>query len=171
MAASANPNADGHDHPDWADMQGLVLSSYPHLDQAAYLMFRIENPEELRSWLGRFHGRVTPALKRPETKNYQPAKRYPWNLNIAFTHWGLKKLGDEVSNFSDAFEHGHDTDTRPIRRRSSITRRRTARVCSATEATAIRRNGCGAARGEERRGPRSICSSSCSFTGTTPSRR
>ena len=46
MAASASSNGNGCRLPKWGDMQGLVLSSYPHRDQAAYLL-RLQELESL----------------------------------------------------------------------------------------------------------------------------
>jgi Dyp-type peroxidase family len=106
MAASAKPCSNGRIPAEWADMQGLVLSSYPHLDQAAYLLFQIDNAKSARVWLRGLCEHVTPALKKASTKNYRCEDRQPPNLNIAFTHWGLKKLWPDVEHFSDAFEQG-----------------------------------------------------------------
>jgi Dyp-type peroxidase family len=107
MAKSASANGNGHLLPDWGDMQGLVLSAYPHLDQAAYLLFQIDDPQSARSWIAGLLERVTPALKRESTKEYHwPIAGSAPNLNIAFTHWGLQKLCDGVKHFSDAFEQG-----------------------------------------------------------------
>ena len=106
MAASAKPNSNGRIPPEWGDMQGLVLSSYPHLDQAAYLLFQIDNAESARLWLRGLCQLVTPALKKASTTNYRRGDPQPPNLNIAFTHWGLKKLWPDVKHFSDAFEQG-----------------------------------------------------------------
>ena len=39
------------DNVDWSDMQGLVLSAYPRLNRARYLLFRIENVGLARAWL------------------------------------------------------------------------------------------------------------------------
>jgi Dyp-type peroxidase family len=66
-------------------MQGLVLSSYPLLDRAAYLLLRIEDAAKARAWLRHIRSSVTPALRMPHREPTQ-------NLNIAFTYAGLAKL-------------------------------------------------------------------------------
>ena len=75
--------------PEWGDMQGLVLSSYPAMNQASYLLLRIEDGAagRVRDWLRKVVPFVTPALRKPHQEAAQKQ-----NLNIAFTFSGLKKL-------------------------------------------------------------------------------
>ena len=49
--------------PLWSDVQGLVVSSYGHLDAASYLLLRIEDPEAARAWLGRIAPFLTTAAE------------------------------------------------------------------------------------------------------------
>ena len=89
--------------PQWHDMQGLVLSAYPHLGQAAYLLFRIDEVEPARNWLTRVRGRVTSAFERPPKNQHAIA---PPNLNIALTATGITALGETAKDFSDPFIEG-----------------------------------------------------------------
>ncbi len=83
--------------PDWADMQGLVLSAYRHLDKAEYLLYRIIDPQRSRLWLARQLDQVTRAFKTPRSTR---------NLNIAFTRSGLEALLGSIFHFSDSFLEG-----------------------------------------------------------------
>src|SRR5215471_9956506 len=103
MAASASPNGHGRRLPEWGDMQGLVLSSYPHRDQAAYLLFQIDDPVSARKWLSAMADLVTPALKHESSSTRRRLAGLPLDLNIAFTHTGLDTLRGGAKNFSDAF--------------------------------------------------------------------
>ena len=71
--------------PEWGDMQGLVLSSYPAMNQASYLLLRIEDGAagRVRDWLRKVVPFVTPALRKPHQEAAQKQ-----NLNIAFTFSG-----------------------------------------------------------------------------------
>jgi Dyp-type peroxidase family len=103
MAAST----DARRLPEWADMQGLVLSSYPHLDQASYVLMAIDDAGAARQWLARMSDRVTSAFKLPESRQPRsPRTRHVCHLNVAFTSSGLQRLGGAIANFSDAFVEG-----------------------------------------------------------------
>lgn len=117
--------------PEWEDMQGLILSAYPHLDQAAYLLYRIgernADREAARDWLAQNVGNVTPAVKHfePALPSFQSqlqivdsdagAKRrlekQAVNVNIALTWRGLMTLcavaaGRAPVDFAHAFVEG-----------------------------------------------------------------
>lgn len=106
----------GRNLPQWGDMQGLVLSGYPHLDQAAYLVYTIEKPHQVRAWLDRIvHdlALVTSAFKSADVQQMSPLSGLPMNVNVAFTVSGLEKLGGKLTGFSDAFTrtiHGRRKD-------------------------------------------------------------
>ena len=91
-------------------MQGLILSAYPCLDQAVYLLCRIENPGLARRWLAGLLPYVTTAFKNaPNRRPQDSAARgldTSTNINIAFTSTGIQKLGIRISKFSDAFMEG-----------------------------------------------------------------
>src|SRR5689334_2933281 len=83
-------------HPDWFDMQGLVLSAYPDQDQARYLLYNI-NPREVadaRRWLRRILPEITRASKYTHTDK-------PSKVNIALTATGLAKLVGPDSDATD----------------------------------------------------------------------
>ena len=86
--------------PKWGDMQGLVLTAFPHLDQAAYLLFEIVDPDSTKRWLARHLPAVASAFKGGRYL----ARRA--TLNIAFTSSGLERLGGPIADFSDAFIDG-----------------------------------------------------------------
>jgi Dyp-type peroxidase family len=93
--------------PEWGDMQGLVLSAYPHLDQAAYLLYKIKSPELTKRWLAQQFEHVTSAFK------VSPESRRPLNMNVAFTWSGIKTLCESPQYFADAFIEGiHGGDHR-----------------------------------------------------------
>jgi Dyp-type peroxidase family len=83
---------------EWYDMQGLVLSAYPHLDAAEYVPLRIENPAQTREWLKWIAGYVTTASDRRAIN--ADANSYirrldldiELNVNIAVTYTGLSTL-------------------------------------------------------------------------------
>ncbi len=86
--------------PEWAEMQGLVLSAYPHLDQAAYLLYRIKSRELTKRWLAQQFEHVTSAFR------VSPESRRPLNMNVAFTWSGIKALCESPQYFTDAFQEG-----------------------------------------------------------------
>jgi Dyp-type peroxidase family len=90
--------------PRWDDMQGLVLSAYPHLDRAAYLLFTIHDRAATAAWLKGLvgGGHVTPALKYIGKKTRR-------NVNVAFTAAGLAVLSggeDALEEFAVPFVEG-----------------------------------------------------------------
>jgi Dyp-type peroxidase family len=89
--------------PEWSDTQGLVLSAYPHLDQAAYLLYRIEDADRTKLWLSQQLEFVTRAFKKA---SFVSRTRGPRNVNIAFTWSGIEKLSGRASQFSDPFVEG-----------------------------------------------------------------
>jgi Dyp-type peroxidase family len=100
--------------PDWEDMQGLILSAYPHLDRAAYCLLTIGagNEDQAQKWLANHVKFVTNASRNLQSDRDR-------NLNIAVTYSGLVKLckvtGDTPAGFSNAFIEG--IDGRPYRSR------------------------------------------------------
>jgi Dyp-type peroxidase family len=74
-------------HPDWFDMQGLVLSAYPDQDAAQYLLYRIDpaRVRDARFWLHRIREIITPASRYTHTRSES-------KINIALTATGLSKL-------------------------------------------------------------------------------
>jgi len=86
--------------PDWGDMQGLVLSAYPHLECASYLFFIVDDAHDARGWLARIRDRITSALKLPASR------RQRRHVNLAFTAAALEALGGPLRGFSDPFIEG-----------------------------------------------------------------
>jgi Dyp-type peroxidase family len=74
-------------------MQGLVLSAYPHLDRAQYLLFTIKNPAAARQWLTGLLPHITNAFKdqHPDGSLHDRGRRKV-NVNIALTAQGLAKM-------------------------------------------------------------------------------
>jgi Dyp-type peroxidase family len=95
--------------PEWRDMQGLVLSGYPALPDAAYLLCRITDAGLAQAWLRSILPDVTRALRTPYAEP-------PQNLNVAFSHAGLTKLGVDMGSdgagFPRPFVEGIDGDER-----------------------------------------------------------
>jgi Dyp-type peroxidase family len=95
--------------PEWADMQGLVLSAYPHLDCAAYLLFRIDDSADTRRWLSWIADHVTTAFERVGDANVGAIRRLDLdielNVNIALSYTGLSKLHDVADNERDTFAY------------------------------------------------------------------
>lgn len=77
-------------------MQGLILSAYPRLDVAAYLLYRIDDADETRRWLRRIVDHVTPGLNNTQADTQV-------NVNIALTHAGLEKLVDVTGEAAESF--------------------------------------------------------------------
>ncbi|MDX2204210.1 MAG: peroxidase [Hyphomicrobiaceae bacterium] len=133
----------------WSNIQALVMSGFPALRYAAYVLFRFEEgppgPQPHASeWLWRLCQRVTTAA-HVGTGDVPQACRYAasladlktlteraappadiWALNVAFTPSGLSLLGAtdaELGRFSAEFQNGMapppDADGNP-RRRSSL---------------------------------------------------
>lgn len=93
------------ERPEWADMQGPVLSAYVKLNCAAYVISRIEDAAAARTWLGRIAGSITPAIRPPRGREAMDDC-----LNVALTCSGLRKLcaeaGTGLHGFPDPFLQG-----------------------------------------------------------------
>lgn len=87
-------------------MQGLVLSAYPHLDQAAYLLLAIESPEQTRGWVATTLDRITSAFKPAARRQSSPRTGRGCHVNVAFTSSGLVRLCGSIAHFSDPFTEG-----------------------------------------------------------------
>jgi Dyp-type peroxidase family len=88
---------------DLADIQGFLLSGYPHLPHASYLLLRIVDPVMARRWLGELN--VTSAAGRQDGPCH----------NVAFTHAGLEVLGlgtDALDAFPLPFREGMTSERR-----------------------------------------------------------
>jgi Dyp-type peroxidase family len=91
--------------PRWSDIQGLVVSSYHHLDAAAYLLLKIEDPGAARAWLGRNVSRVTTAAEGSDAdRRHALAAQGHVNLNVALSYSGLQKLHPICQAHSDGFQ-------------------------------------------------------------------
>jgi Dyp-type peroxidase family len=88
---------------DWPDMQGLILSAYPHLGEATYLLYQIDDAREARQWLAGVIDHVTPAMRHTHSNTRV-------NVNVALSHTGLAKLcdlgGEADAGFSCAYREG-----------------------------------------------------------------
>jgi Dyp-type peroxidase family len=87
------------------DIQGLVLSAYPKLPWARFLVLRIDEPDAARSWLGGLAEAVTTA----ETS------RSPSACNVALSFAGLARLGlpsDALASFPWPLRQGMVTEYR-----------------------------------------------------------
>lgn len=90
------------------DIQGIIFSSYIKLPCAAYVLLRITNGAQAKTWLRGIIGQVTNGV-------WPPPVRSDTNLNIAFTRHGLEVLGianDVIETFSFPFRDGMDSDRR-----------------------------------------------------------
>ena len=93
-----------------AEIQGLVLSGYKHLEDAMYVFLRIaeDSPQATdaaRQWLGKLLPRITDARERPTQERAADTVA----VNLAVTWRGLRALGldDSVLNrFPLAFKEG-----------------------------------------------------------------
>ncbi len=82
-----------------ADMQGLLVSAFAHLQCAAYRLLRIDEPVSARRWLGDATEAVTTGERKQEG----------WSLNIALTREGLEALQlpqETLRTFPPAFLDG-----------------------------------------------------------------
>jgi Dyp-type peroxidase family len=73
---------------DRAAVQGLVVSSFAHLECAAYRLLRVEEPVRARRWLASVAEAVTCGKRRQEG----------WSLNLALSWPGLQALGFSASD-------------------------------------------------------------------------
>jgi Dyp-type peroxidase family len=86
--------------PEWGDMQGPILSAYPHLDRATYLLYRITNVGDAQDWLRWLVPELTPALKNartqatrePDASGRSAGAEKPPCVNVALTYSGLTTL-------------------------------------------------------------------------------
>lgn len=82
------------------DIQGFILSSYAsNMPCATYMMLRITDYKQGRTWLSKLYADITPASDR----------KADYALNIAFTSSGLAKFGfsaEEVTTFPQSFQDG-----------------------------------------------------------------
>jgi Dyp-type peroxidase family len=120
---------------EWSNVQALVMTAFPTLRCAAYVLWRFEETQHRRAaseWLWRLCQRVTTASHLdhigapPERGTQGPAYAESvahvkalqegktaapetWALNVAFTRSGLARLGTteaELARFSDEFYEG-----------------------------------------------------------------
>ncbi|TVR54747.1 MAG: peroxidase [Gemmatimonadales bacterium] len=91
-----------------SDIQGLVASGYGHLPWAAYLFFRVQDPELGRAWLRERRREVTTAApwpRDPEGNRIKPQEA----VNLALSAPGLRALevpASVVCTFSPEFQEG-----------------------------------------------------------------
>jgi Predicted iron-dependent peroxidase len=91
------------------DVQGIVFSSYSHLECASYLLLQIDDPIPAKRWLAGVTARVTTSVKPP--RDARPSR----NLNLAITYSGLQKLAlpaGVLQTFSFPFIDGMHSDRR-----------------------------------------------------------
>src|SRR5688572_31795261 len=75
---------------DLADVQGLIVSGYGHLDHAAYWFLHFSDPAASNRWLFEMLRHITTAdWKGPDGRVMKPSVA----VNIAFTAHGLDTLG------------------------------------------------------------------------------
>lgn len=107
---------------EWDDVQGLVLTGYPRLPKAAYILWRMVPGEaqKAKQWLGNLAGRV----KAAAPIGFEPEDKA---INIALSEGALTKLGidpQERARFSVEFLDGMaplppPQSTHTVSRRSS----------------------------------------------------
>jgi Dyp-type peroxidase family len=96
--------------PVWSEMQGLILSAYPHLFHANYLLcsFADRSGPAARGWLRRLLPHMTFAMRKSRLERYEQDH----NINVALTYRGLTTLcpssGHELAGFSFPFTEGID---------------------------------------------------------------
>jgi Dyp-type peroxidase family len=91
------------------DVQGIVMSSYSHLECASYMLLQIEDGTKAKAWLAGITPKLTTARKPP--RGARPDR----NMNVALTCTGLQKLGmpeDVLITFSFPFIDGMHSDRR-----------------------------------------------------------
>ncbi|MEP7287795.1 MAG: Dyp-type peroxidase [Chloroflexota bacterium] len=93
---------------DNADIQGIVLSGYAHLNEATYLFLKVDSGEKGRQWLKQISADISsaaPWLRGIDNRAIKPSTQ----VNIAFTHAGLEALGlpkDSLDSFLEEFCEG-----------------------------------------------------------------
>jgi Dyp-type peroxidase family len=96
--------------PVWSEMQGLILSAYPHLGHAKYLLCRLAEGSgpAAREWLRGLLPDVTFAMRKPRMERYDRDH----NINVALTYRGLTTLchpgSHKLAGFSFPFIQGID---------------------------------------------------------------
>lgn len=78
---------------EFEDIQGIIIKGYGRMDDARYMMLKIENPNQAKQWLGETIPIISNSNNLSEKNHY---------LNIAFTYDGLLKLGLDKKD-SEAF--------------------------------------------------------------------
>ncbi len=82
------------------DIQGLAASGYGHLDYAAYVLLRVEDPGRVKGWL---------LAHIPEITRATGLQSDSTHLNLAVTAGGLPRLGlsgEALRRFPIAFQEG-----------------------------------------------------------------
>ena len=90
------------------DIQGLVVSSFAHLECVAYSLLRVVDGPRACAWLAEQLPQITPATEKKEG----------WCFNIAFTLEGLAALGvdnESLATFPLAMQNGGMTSERRSR--------------------------------------------------------
>jgi Dyp-type peroxidase family len=88
-----------------SDMQGILMSAYAHLPCAAYMLLRVTEPRNARTWLRAVAGEVTTGAGKEEQSS----------VNVALTHPGLEALGLDrraLATFPLAFQEGMASEKR-----------------------------------------------------------
>src|SRR5258706_9791111 len=91
-----------------ADIQGIILSGYAHLNEATYLFLKVEDAVKAKHWIKRVHSEVASAAPWPRGDHGKPIKPET-QVNIAFSYTGLQALGlpaESLASFSDEFREG-----------------------------------------------------------------
>jgi len=98
------------------EIQGIIITAYPHLPFSRYLFLHIDNPSLARQWLGNLAPRITHADWKPSATNR--IEKPHSAMNIAFTSDGLLALGVDatvVSTFPEEFCQGMGEPSRARR--------------------------------------------------------
>jgi Dyp-type peroxidase family len=103
-------------HVEAADIQGIIITAYPHLTVSRYFFLHINEPAGARQWLGDLAPRITTAdwKRRAAGEIVKPKSA----TNIAFTNQGLLALQldpNVVSTFSEEFRQGMSEPARARR--------------------------------------------------------
>lgn len=88
------------------DVQGFIISAYPHLTCSRYVLLHVHTPADARRWLGQLVPQVTSAhWKDSAGRRVKPAAA----TNVAFTSDGLAALGlaeAVIDSFPEEFRQG-----------------------------------------------------------------
>lgn len=89
-----------------SEIQGIIISAYPHLIQSRYILLNVHNQVDARRFLGDLLGHITTADWRDKSGMLiKPATA----TNVAFTNEGLVALGlqsEIVETFPEEFRRG-----------------------------------------------------------------